>query len=127
LAFYLAPHVATPTRSRLPPLTIGLLLRKHARRSIVILFSLLSGECKSISLCNSPEPYLAAAAGGRRNAVTNKNRIVIYGPKPDDTYVIEFETADGQTLAISMPHGEWAVLKYFQERMPYGLFVPDIS
>src|SRR5262249_59066133 len=65
--------------------------------------------------------------GRKKNAVTNKNRIVIYGPKPDDTYVIEFETADGQTLAISMPHGEWAVLKYFQERMPYGLFVPDIS
>jgi hypothetical protein len=67
------------------------------------------------------------ASGGRRNAVTNKNRIVIYGPKPDDTYVIEFETADGQTLAISMPRGEWAVLRHFQERMPYGLFVPEVA
>jgi hypothetical protein len=28
-------------------------------------------------------------------------------------------------LAISVPAGETRVLKYFQERMPYGLFVPD--
>jgi hypothetical protein len=25
-----------------------------------------------------------------------------------------------------MPAGEARVLKYFQERMPYGLFVPDV-
>jgi hypothetical protein len=43
-----------------------------------------------------------------------KNRIMIYGPKTDGTYVIEFRTA------------ETAVLKHFQERMPYGLFVPDV-
>jgi hypothetical protein len=30
------------------------------------------------------------------------------------------------TLAISVPAGETRVLKYFQERMPYGLFVPDV-
>jgi len=85
-----------------------------------------------LSVRRNPHMSFAAAsdcrtASGGRNAVTNKNRIVIYGPKPDDTYVIEFETADGQTLAISMPRGAWAVLKHFQERMPYGLFVPDIS
>jgi hypothetical protein len=28
-------------------------------------------------------------------------------------------------LAISVPRGETAMLKYFQERMPYGLFMPD--
>ena len=55
-----------------------------------------------------------------------KNRIMIYGPKPDDTYVVEFKMADGEALAISVPAGETRVLKYFQERMPYGLFVPDI-
>jgi len=27
----------------------------------------------------------------------------------------------------SVPGGETAVLKYFQERMPYGLFVPDVQ
>jgi hypothetical protein len=29
-------------------------------------------------------------------------------------------------LAISVPASETRVLKYFQERMPYGLFVPDV-
>jgi hypothetical protein len=53
-----------------------------------------------------------------------RNRIIIYGPKPDGTYVIELTTATGETLAISVPVGETRVLKYFQERMPYGLFVP---
>jgi hypothetical protein len=39
--------------------------------------------------------------------------------------VVEFRTADGDALAISVPAGETRVLKHFQERMPYGLFVPD--
>ena len=59
--------------------------------------------------------------------MTGKNRIMIYGPKDDDgTYVVEFKTADGEALAISVPVGETRVLKHFQERMPYGLFVPDV-
>ena len=29
-------------------------------------------------------------------------------------------------IAISVPAGETRVLKHFQERMPYGLFVPDV-
>jgi len=32
-----------------------------------------------------------------------------------------------ESLAISVPRGETAVLKYFQERMPCGLFVPDVE
>jgi hypothetical protein len=40
---------------------------------------------------------------------------------------VEFKTAEGEALAISVPVGETRVLKHFQERMPYGLFVPDIS
>jgi hypothetical protein len=55
---------------------------------------------------------------------TGRNRIMIYGPKPDGTYVVEFETADGDSLAISVPAGETRVLKHFQARMPFGLFVP---
>jgi hypothetical protein len=51
---------------------------------------------------------------------------MIYGPKNDGTYIVEFKTADGEELAISVPRNE-TVLKHFQERMPYGLFVPDIS
>ena len=59
-------------------------------------------------------------------AMTGKNRIMIYGPKDDGTYVVEFGTAAGEALAISIPRAETAVVKYFQERMPYGLFVPDL-
>jgi hypothetical protein len=51
---------------------------------------------------------------------------MIYGPKNDGTYVVEFKTAEGEALAISVPIGETRVLKHFQERMPYGLFVPDV-
>ena len=57
---------------------------------------------------------------------SRQNRIMIYGPKPDGTYIVEFKTADGEALAISVPAGETPVLKYFQERMPYGLFVPEV-
>ena len=58
---------------------------------------------------------------------TGKNRIMIFGPKPDGTYVIEFRTDAGETLAISIPRTEAAVVRHFQERMPYGLFVPDVN
>jgi hypothetical protein len=51
---------------------------------------------------------------------TGKNRIMIFGPKPDGTYVIEFRTDAGETLAISIPRTEAAVVRHFQERMPYG-------
>jgi hypothetical protein len=36
-------------------------------------------------------------------AMTGKNRIMIYGPKGDGIYVIEFRTAAGEALAISIP------------------------
>ena len=46
---------------------------------------------------------------------------------PAYLYVVEFETADGDSLAISVPAGETRVVKHFQARMPFGLFVPDVS
>jgi hypothetical protein len=55
-----------------------------------------------------------------------KNRIMIFGPKDDGTYVVEFRTAAGEALVISIPRTECAVIQHFQERMPYGLFVPDV-
>jgi len=58
---------------------------------------------------------------------SGQNRIMIYGPKNDGTYVVEFRTSDGETLAISIPRTECAVVRHFQERMPYGLFVPDVD
>jgi hypothetical protein len=38
--------------------------------------------------------------GQREMALTGKNRIMIYGPKDDGTYVVEFRTAE---VAISIP------------------------
>jgi hypothetical protein len=55
-----------------------------------------------------------------------RDRIMIYGPKDDGTHVVEFRTAEGQSLAISIPTNETAVIRRFQERMPYGLFVPPL-
>jgi hypothetical protein len=60
-------------------------------------------------------------------AMTGKNRIMIYGPKNDGTYIVEFRTAAGEALAMSIPASETRVIRYFQERMPYGLFVPDVD
>jgi hypothetical protein len=40
---------------------------------------------------------------------TGKNRIMIFGPKNDGTYIVEFKTDAGEA------------------RMPYGLVVPDVS
>ena len=47
--------------------------------------------------------------------MTGKNRIMIYGPKDDGTYVVEFRTADGEALAISIPRTEAHVIRHFQE------------
>jgi hypothetical protein len=47
---------------------------------------------------------------------------MIYGPKDDATYVVEFMTADGDVLSISIPRSETHVIRHFQERMLYGLF-----
>ena len=53
----------------------------------------------------------------------DKYRIMIYGPKEDGTYVVEFRT-DGQVFALSIPRTETEVIRCFKERMPYGLVVP---
>jgi hypothetical protein len=53
-----------------------------------------------------------------------KTGSMIYGPKTDGTYIIEFKTAAG-ALAISVPVGETRALKHFQARMPDGLVVPQ--
>jgi hypothetical protein len=48
------------------------------------------------------------------------NRIMIYGPKNDGTYIVEFKTAAGEALAISIPRTEAAVIRHFQMRLPAG-------
>jgi len=50
---------------------------------------------------------------------------MIFGPKDDGTYVVEFRTANGEALAISIPRSQAHVIRHFQERMPYGQFVPE--
>jgi hypothetical protein len=45
----------------------------------------------------------AAGLGQKEMAITGKNRTMIYGPKNDGTYVVEFRTAAGEALAISIP------------------------
>ena len=42
-----------------------------------------------------------------------KNRIMIFGPKDNGTYVIEFR-GPGDVLAISIPRTETAVIRHFQ-------------
>jgi hypothetical protein len=64
--------------------------------------------------------------GQKETAVSGKNRIMIYGPKTDGTYIVEFRTAAGEALTISIPASETRVVRHFQERMPYGLLVPDV-
>jgi hypothetical protein len=41
--------------------------------------------------------------------------------------VVELRTAAGEALAISIPRNETAVIRHFQERMPYGQFVPEVE
>ncbi len=43
-----------------------------------------------------------------------EDRIIIFGPKADGTYVVEFRTAEGAALAISIPGTEAGVIRYFQ-------------
>jgi hypothetical protein len=48
------------------------------------------------------------------------------GPeKRHGTYVVEFRTAAG-VLALPIPRTEAGVIRHLQERMPSGLFVPDV-
>jgi hypothetical protein len=56
-----------------------------------------------------------------------RNRIMILGPGTPTAYIVEFRIANGESPAISVPGGETRVLKHFQERMPYGLFAPDVT
>jgi hypothetical protein len=49
--------------------------------------------------CASSEARRGGRMGQQETAVTNKNRIMIYGPKNDGTYVIEFRTAAGVKAA----------------------------
>ena len=42
---------------------------------------------------------------------------MIFGPKDDGTFVVEFRTAKGDTLGVRIPGSEVVVLRHFRERM----------
>jgi len=56
-----------------------------------------------------------------------KNVIRIFGPKSDGSYWLELRQADGQSFVLSVPASESAVLRRFQQLMPYGIIVPDVD
>ena len=56
-----------------------------------------------------------------------ENRINLYGPKSDGSYWLELRQADGQSLVLSVPASESAVLKHFQRLAPYGIKVADVK
>jgi hypothetical protein len=51
---------------------------------------------------------------------TSHDKITIYGPKEDGTYVVEFKTAGGEALAISIPRGETACSSTSRRGCPTG-------
>jgi hypothetical protein len=51
---------------------------------------------------------------------------MIYGPRTTAPASSNFRTSAGDVLAISIPRTETAVIPHFQERLPYGLFVPEL-
>jgi hypothetical protein len=86
------------------------------------------GECLTHAP-DKPKPRTSATSrtiGVKRNGDDGQEPDHDYGPKNDGTYVVEFRTAAGEALAISIPSTEASVVRYLQERMPYGLFVPDV-
>src|SRR5436305_14633865 len=54
--------------------------------------------------------------------MAQQDKISILGPRDDGTYVVEFRTAAGERLAISVPGTKAAALKYFQAETadPHG-------
>jgi hypothetical protein len=62
----------------------------------------------AFSIAN-PQPRTEGNAQLRRPScpipMADQNKIMIYGPKDDGTYVVVFRTAGGHSLAISVPRG----------------------
>jgi hypothetical protein len=58
--------------------------------------------------------------------MTGKNRIMIYGPKDDGTYVVEFMTAEGDVLGHIDPEDRDARHPAFPRADAVRLFVPDV-
>jgi hypothetical protein len=59
--------------------------------------------------------------------MAGNNRIMIFGPKSNGTYVVEFRTAGARRWQSRSLQARRRWSGTFQERMPYGLFVPDLQ
>jgi len=93
---------------------LDLPLRPHARLAQNEELEWTGGEARGRGgLVKGALAMSVAPPGGQ-------DRIMIYGPKTDGTYIVEFRMADGESLAISVPAGENRVLKNFQARIRAG-------
>jgi hypothetical protein len=81
-------------------------------------------RCADDGAANARDSKTTDTADLTGAVMMGKNRIMIYGPNDNGTYVVKFGT--GEALAISIPRTETTVIRHFQERTPYGLFVPDV-
>jgi hypothetical protein len=70
-----------------------------------------AADVHALNSQEQPESAIGEArSGAKRERVVasranGKNRIMIYGPKDDGTYVVEFRTAAGDALAGPIPRG----------------------
>jgi hypothetical protein len=61
-------------------------------------------------------------------AAINHARIHIIGPDQRGGFVVEFRKHTGARLAFVVPaSADNDMLAYFQQRMPYGIAVPDLD
>jgi hypothetical protein len=61
-------------------------------------------------------------------ALINHAHIEILGPDHHGAFVVEFWKHTGARLAfVVLANADNDVLDYFQQRMPYGLAVPDLE
>jgi len=70
--------------------------------------------------CAGSESVKRRKNGARRNSGEGKNRIMIYGPKNDATYIIEFKRPRASRWRFD-PERRDGGAQVFPERMPYGL------
>jgi hypothetical protein len=65
--------------------------------------------------------------GQEETAVRGKNRIMIYGPKNGRHLHHRIQDGRGQVAGDFDPERRDGGAQVFPERMPYGLFVPDVD
>jgi hypothetical protein len=59
-------------------------------------------------------------SGTARRAIARPSKV------PGFDYVVRNQDGWDEALAISIPSTETAIIRHFQERMPYVLFVPEM-